>query len=121
MFLTLAGLSDDIEQLVEQQLQLYVVTNYDGPNLTITLECGDRDNHDALARIIHDRLGNPPGNFDIYFKLDGMLKDHRVVTGMFAYYLVLDRRQPWGDEETDYDYDEEGVHGEDPSDSSSSG
>ena len=78
-----------------------------------SFDCYDFDNQDELARAIHDHLGNPPGRYELFFKLQGKLRDHRVVNGMKTYYLKVEEESDHeGGEEpmletmstSDYDY-----------------
>lgn len=93
-----------------------------------SFDCYDFDNQAQLARAIHDHLGNPPGRYEIFFKLQGKLKDHRVVNGMKTYYLKVEQESDHeGGEEpmmetistSDYDYFDEEEREEERSISSS--
>ena len=110
-------------------MQLYVTTQYHGEALPVfSFDCYDFDNQAQLARAIHDHLGNPPGRYEIFLKLQGKLKDHRVVNGMKTYYLKVEQESDHeGGEEpmmetistSDYDYFDEGEREEERSISSS--
>lgn len=110
-------------------MQLYVTTQYHGEALPVfSFDCYDFDNQAQLARAIHDHLGNPPGRYEIFFKLQGKLRDHRVVNGMKTYYLKVEEESDHeGGEEpmmetistSDYDYFDEGEREEERSISSS--
>ena len=110
-------------------MQLNVTTQYHGEALPVfSFDCYDFDNQAQLARAIHDHLGNPPGRYEIFFKLQGKLKDHRVVNGMKTYYLKVEQESDHeGGEEpmmetistSDYDYFDEGEREEERSISSS--
>ena len=110
-------------------MQLYVTTQYHGEALPVfSFDCYDFDNQAQLARAIHDHLGNPPGRYEIFFKLQGKLRDHRVVNGMKTYYLKVEEESDHeGGEEPflatistdDYDYFDEGEREEERSISSS--
>ena len=82
-------------------MQLNVTTQYHGEALPVfSFDCYVFDNHDELASAINDRLGNPPGRYELFFKLQGKLRDHRVVNGMKTYYLKVE-------EESDHEGGEE--------------
>ena len=110
-------------------MQLYVTTQYHGEALPVfSFDCYDFDNQAQLARAIHDHLGNPPGRYELFFKLQGKLRDHRVVNGMKTYYLKVEEESDHeGGEEPmletmstdDYDYFDEGEREEERSISSS--
>ena len=93
-----------------------------------SFDCYDFINQDQLAGTIHDHLGNPPGRYELFFKLQGKLRDHRVVNGMKTYYLKVEEESDHeGGEEPflatistdDYDYFDEGEREEERSISSS--
>ena len=110
-------------------MQLNVTTQYHGEALPVfSFDCYVFDNHDELASAINDRLGNPPGRYELFFKLQGKLMDHRVVNGMKTYYLKVEEESDHeGGEEPvletistdDYDYFDEGEREEERSISSS--
>lgn len=67
-------------------------------NEMMRLDCYETDTAEKLKSDIWHNLGSPPGTYELVFKLEGMLKDHRIRDGMTAYYLKMDEREiGWGD------------------------
>ena len=62
------------------------------------LDCYETDTVEKLKSDIWHNLGSPPGTYELVFKLEGRLTDHRIRDGMTAYYVKMDDREiGWGD------------------------
>jgi hypothetical protein len=62
------------------------------------LDCFETDTAEKLKSDIWHNLGSPPGTYELVFKLEERLRDHRIRDGMTAYYLKMDEREiGWGD------------------------
>ena len=54
---------------------------------TMRLDCFETDTVEKLKSDIWHNLGSPPGTYELVFKLEERLTDHRIRDGMTAYYL----------------------------------
>ena len=85
----------DLDRELFGAMTLFVEIN---ENEMMRLDCFENDTAEKLKSDIWHNLGSPPGTYELVFKLEERLMDHRIRDGMTAYYLKMDEGEVgWGD------------------------